>query len=276
MAAKQLVSTRVGSLAVQVTGQGPSTVLWPSLFVDERSWERVAADLAGDRRLVLITGPGHGESTDPGRPYTIEECAVAAATVLDTLGITDPVDWLGNAWGGHVGALFATRWPARCRSLVMIGTPVQALSTKERVRTIFLLLAYRLFGPAGFIQDGVTKVLLSARTRADDRVAVDLVKSCLANSDRTKLRNAVVSVSLHREDLTSLLPAIAVPTLFITGADHRGWTPQQARAASQLVPDGSSAVVADAAYLVPVEAPEETVRLIRQFWAAQVGRPKTA
>lgn len=276
MVAHQLVPTPVGSLAVQIIGQGPPTVLWSSLFVDERSWERVAADLAVDRRLVLITGPGHGESMDPGRTYTIEECAVAAATVLDTLGITDPVDWLGNAWGGHVGALFAARWPARCRSLVAMGTPVQALSAKERARTAFLLLAYRIFGPAGFIQEGVSKVLLSAQTREDNRGAVDLVKSCLANADRTMLRNAVVSVSLHREDLASLLPAIAVPTLFITGADHSGWTPQQALEASQLLPNGSCAVVADAAYLVPLEAPEDTVRLIRQFWAANVDRPQTA
>ncbi len=276
MVAHHLVPTPVGSLAVQVDGEGPPTVLWPSLFVDERSWQRVAAGLAVDHRLVLITGPGHGESTDPGRLYTNGECADAAVTVLDALGITDPVDWLGNAWGGHVGALFAARWPARCRSLVTMGTPLQALDTWERARTLFLLLAYRVFGPAAFIQAAVTKTLLSAQTRASDRGAVDLVRSCLANADRAELRNAVISVSLRREDLSSLLPDIAVPTLFITGRGHSGWTPQQAQAASELLPDGSWAVVSDAAYLVPLEAPEETVRLIRQFWATNLPAHKGA
>lgn len=271
-----MVHTPVGSLAVRVRGEGPPAVLWHSLFVDERSWERVSSELAVERRLVLITGPGHGASSDPGRRYTMEECADAARTVLDVLGISEPVDWVGNAWGGQVGAIFAATWPARCRSLVTVGTPVSALNARERARTIFLLLAYRLVGPAAFIQDGVADVLLSARTRAHDPAAVDMVKQCLANADRAALRNAVVSISLQREDLASLLPRIGAPTLFITGADHKGWTPQAARTASQLLPRGSSAVVADAAYLAPLEAPQETAQLIRQFWASHVTRAQTA
>ena len=56
------IPTRVGSLAVRVLGDGPRAVLWHSLFVDERSWQRVEDALARDRCLVIvITGPGHGE-----------------------------------------------------------------------------------------------------------------------------------------------------------------------------------------------------------------------
>ena len=28
----------------------------------------------------------------------------------------EPVDWVGNAWGGHVGIVFAATWPDRCRT----------------------------------------------------------------------------------------------------------------------------------------------------------------
>ena len=55
---RQRIPTRVGSLAVHVRGEGPPAVLWHSLFVDERSWERVEAGLDRERRLVIITGPG--------------------------------------------------------------------------------------------------------------------------------------------------------------------------------------------------------------------------
>jgi hypothetical protein len=47
---------------------------------------------------MLMTRPGHEASANPGRRYTMEECAAAAATVLDVLGINEPVDWVGNAW----------------------------------------------------------------------------------------------------------------------------------------------------------------------------------
>ncbi len=69
------VDTQVGPLAVRVLGQGPAAVLWHSLFVDDRSWARVENELATQRRLVIITGPGHGASGDPGRRYTLDDCA---------------------------------------------------------------------------------------------------------------------------------------------------------------------------------------------------------
>jgi hypothetical protein len=37
-------------------------------------------------------------------------------------------------------------------------------------------------------------------------------------------------------------------------------------AASKVLPHGSVAVVADAAYLVPFENPAATIQLVRQFW----------
>lgn len=270
MEERHMVDTEVGQLAVRVIGHGVPAVLWHSLFVDERSWQRLESQLAETRRLILVTGPGHGTSPDPGRRYTLEDCAAAARTVLNILDVNEPVDWVGNAWGGHVGVVFAAKWPSRCRTLVTLGAPIQALNRVERARTIALLLAYRLFGHAGFVEDGVVKVLLSPKTRTEDPAAVELVKDCLANADAAALRNAVNSISLRRADLTAYLPEVLAPTLFITGSDHKGWTPQQAAAASRLLPHGSSAVVTDAAYLTPLEAPGETANLVRQFWTAHV------
>ena len=264
---RRTVDTRLGPLAVRFHGDGPTAVLWHSLFVDDRSWERVEDELAKERRLVIITGPGHGASGDLGRTYTLDDCAEAAAAVLDSVGLSGPVDWVGNAWGGHVGLLFAARWPERCRTLVSLGAPLQALSRVERVRTISLLAAYRLLGPAGFIRNGVVAVLLSPATRAHDPAAIALVEGCIVNADRAGLRNAVVSISLERPDLTERLADVVTPTLFVTGSDHKGWSPEQATAASKLLPNGSVAIVADAAYLVPFERPSATVRLIRAFWA---------
>ncbi|MGI8828490.1 MAG: alpha/beta fold hydrolase [Candidatus Limnocylindria bacterium] len=260
------VETQVGQLAVRVLGQGPIAVLWHSLFVDERSWGRVENELATQRRLVMITGPGHGASGDPGRRYTLDDCAEAARAVLDTVGPDEPVDWLGNAWGGSVGLVFAARWPERCRTLVTLGTPVQSLTLVERFRTMSLLVAYRLLGPAGFIRKGTVDVMLSARTRTQDPAAVALLEDALIHADPAALSNAIVSISLRRSDLTQRLAEISVPTLFVTGSDHKGWTPQQAVAASQVLPHGSTAVVADASYLVPFENPAATIQLVRQFW----------
>ena len=265
---RQMVETRLGPLAVRVRSEGPVAVLWHSLFVDDSTWNRVEDDLARARRLVIITGPGHGASPDPGRRYNMDECAGAAADVLAALGIDEPVDWVGNAWGGHVGVVFTARWPERCRTLVTLGTPIQSYTMSERLPIWIVLPVVRVFGPVGFIGTGIRDALLSPTTRAQDPEAGALVLDCLRGMNRAALVNAVVSISLRRPDLTSRLGQIRCPTLFVTGSDHTGWTPEQAHAASRLLADSATEVIPNVAYLIPLEAPDRTVQLISDFWSA--------
>ena len=271
--ADRRIPTRVGSLAVRVRGEGPPTVLWHSLFVDARSWQRVEDELARDRRLVIITGPGHGASADPGHRYSLDDCAAAADEVLAALDVQEPVDWVGNAWGGHVGVVFAATRPERCRTLVTFGTPIEAYGGSERLLFRALLAVYRVVGMRGFLSSGIVDALLSPTTRANDPEAVALVLDCLRTMRRPALANAMISISLRRQDLTPRLAAVRCPTVFVTGSDHREWTPDQAEAKRRLLANGSVAVVPHTAYLTPLEAPAETVRIIRDLWRASRPSP---
>jgi pimeloyl-ACP methyl ester carboxylesterase len=179
------------------------------------------------------------------------------------------VDWVGNAWGGHVGVVFAARWPERCRTLVTLGTPIQSYTMSERPRIWIVRPAVRVLGPVGFIGTGIRDALLSPTTRAQDPEADALVLDCLRGMNRAAMVNAVVSISLRRPDLTPRLAQIRCPTLFVTGCDHIGWTPEQAHAASRLLADGATEVIPNKAYLIPLEAPDRTVLLISDFWASQ-------
>ena len=270
MAEGRRIPTRVGHLAVRVVGQGRPAVLWHSLFVDDRSWQRVEQELAEDRRLVIITGPGHGSSTDPGRRYSLDDCAAAAGEVLAALDIREPVDWVGNAWGGHVGIVFASTWPDRCRTLVTLGTPVQAYGRPERLLFRSLLAVYSVVGMVSYLSSGIRDALLSPTTRAKNPEAVAVVLDSLRTMRRRNLANAMVSISLQRPDLTPRLGAIRCPTVFVTGSDHPEWTADQAEAGSRLLLAGTAVVVPDTAYLTPLEAPEETIRIVRGCWATSV------
>ena len=266
-----VIATRVGPLHVRQVGSGPPAVLWHSLFVDSASWRAAEPSLSADRRLILIDGPGHGASGDSGKPYTMRDCAEAALGVLNALGVTEPVDWVGNAWGGHVGITLAAAHPERLRSLIAIGAPVAAYTRAGERQTRLLLAVYRLLGPVGFIRNAIAEALLSPATHARNPQAVDYVRAQIGGADRRRLRNAVESISLGREDLTGLLPGLRVPTLFVTGADHTGFTPAQVQESINLVPCGQLAIVPDAAYLAPLEQPDETARVVRTFWAATRG-----
>lgn len=268
MGEQHQIPTRVGTLTVRERGEGPPAVLWHSLFVDERSWQRVEVELARDRRLVIITGPGHGASADPGHRYSLDDCAAAAGEVLAALDIREPVDWVGNAWGGHVGVVFAASRPERCRTLATFGTPIQAYGRSEQISFRVLLAAYRVVGMVDYLSNGICNALLSPRTRSNDPEAVALVLDCLRTMQRRALANAMMSISLGRPDLTTRLASIRCPTVFATGSHHSEWTAEQAEAKSRLLAAGSVAVIPDTAYLIPLEAPLETIRIVRDLWGA--------
>ena len=69
----------------------------------------------------------------------------------------EPVDWLGNAWGGHVGVVFAATWPERCRTLATFGTPIQAYGPRERASFRVMLAAYRVVGMVDVLSRGISR-----------------------------------------------------------------------------------------------------------------------
>ena len=129
-----LVSTDLGRLHVQRTGSGPPVVLWHSLFVDSRSWGPLIDGLGRQRTVYAIDGPSHGKSDSVARDFTFEEVVASAEQALDRLGLSEPVDWVGNAWGGHVGIRLATG--QRLRTLTTIGTPIQGFTVGEKIAAV--------------------------------------------------------------------------------------------------------------------------------------------
>jgi pimeloyl-ACP methyl ester carboxylesterase len=264
-----LLPTRLGRLSVETLGSGPPTVLWHSLFVDSTTWQRLREPLAANRQLVLIDGPSHGGSERVGRLFDLLECAAAAGEVLDQLGVHEPIDWLGNAWGGHVGVLFARAYPERCRTLATIGSPVHPLSRSARLTTGLLVGLYGAVGPIGPLVKTVTDALLGPGSSASDPDAAGVVGHAFQRADRRGMYLAMRSAMLNRRDLTPLLPAIATPSLIVAGAEDRLWTPGQARAAAARLPRGRCEVVPGAGHVAPLfQSVPRLVSLLTGFWAS--------
>jgi pimeloyl-ACP methyl ester carboxylesterase len=274
------VPTRLGPLHVQTLGSGPPAVLWHSLFVDSTTWVRVRQPLAAERRLVLIDGPAHGHNPPVARRFTLGDCAGAAADVLDRLGIGEPADWLGNAWGGHVGIVFAAAYPGRCRTLTAIGAPVHALTPPERRRIALLASLYRICGPVRPLVNPLVDALLGPRARTGDPEGAAIVAGAFRRAGRPGMYAAIWWLSLGRPDLTPVLDTIGTPTLLTTGAHDPMWTSSNARAAADHLTQGALVILPGAGHIGPLlQAPSDVTELITRFWrhpAAQVAHHRGA
>ena len=259
-------ATRLGPLRVQTAGSGLPAVLWHSLFVDSTTWNLLVAPLAAERRLVLIDGPNHGGSPPVRHRFTLDDCTGAAADVLDHLGIAEPVDWLGNAWGGHVGILFAAAHPDRCRSLIALGAPVQPLSDADRRRIRLLAMLYRIAGPRPVVNP-LVDALLGPKARAEDPQGAAIVAGAFRRAERRGMSDAIRWLSLRRRDLTPALDRSGTPTLLSTGPDDPMWTTAAARAAAAHLRNGALVILPGSGHIGPLlQAAPAVATLVTAFW----------
>jgi pimeloyl-ACP methyl ester carboxylesterase len=257
------IETSLGTLAVEATGHGPPLVFWHSLFVDRRSWNAQRDFLADRFRVVLIDGPGHGESSHPDRTYTLEDCAEAALAVLDRLDIAS-APFVGCAWGGHVGVTLAARHPERISRLIVLGSPMQPLVGLERVRAAVLTVAFRFVGATPFLVEQAVRALVAEHA---PRGARAYVEGCLKSADGRGLFLAMRSIMLGRPSLVGLLPTIrqaGIPCLFATGDQDLLWPPALAAEHAKLA-GAELRTFTGVAHLPSVEAPDEVNALLSEW-----------
>lgn len=257
------IDTDLGELATYELGTGPTVFLWPSLYADHQSLLPLVTDLARTRRCILVDGFGHGKSSVARRRYTLRECAAAAFRVLDVLE-ADRVDWIGNAWGGHVGAYAAIDAPARLRSLTMIGSPMEPLPAGMRLKSRSGLLLLAL-GARDLVGKLVAKAMVAPSSPSAHQ---DYIRQCIRDAPKGGISQAVHSISLARADFRPELPRITVPTLFVAGGDDPMWSTELARDQAARIPNVRFEIVPHAGHLVPLERPRETFALVTSFLSA--------
>jgi pimeloyl-ACP methyl ester carboxylesterase len=258
------VPTRLGRLHVRTVGDGAPTVLWSSMFVDSHTWDPMVRLLPPGRRYLLVDPPGLGRSEPLGRPSDIDGAADAATDLLGELGIDDPVDWIGNAFGGHVGLKLGTR-AGVLRSLVAVSSPTEPLPAELRRQINVLMPVLRTVGPVGPVRSAVVAAMLTDASAADPEIRRIVLES-LSRPSRRSMALAIRSFILNRVDVSSELADLTVPSLFVASDDRGDWSPEDAAAAAARAPGAELVTVAGARTLVPLEQPESLASHVRRFW----------
>jgi pimeloyl-ACP methyl ester carboxylesterase len=264
-----LVPTKIGRLNVTDAGNGPATVFWHSLFVDQSSWRLVFEALGGRRRIIAIDAPNHGRSEPVEHDFTIGDCAVAACTVLDHLNIVGPVDWVGNALGGHVGITLAATKPERVKSLVTIGTPIESFGLVQKWTQILpLVQLYRAFGPNA-VDQILTKALLGTDSEAAQPEVARLTMDAFRNADRQAMLRAMRCLMLRRHSVRDYIIRVKAPTLFLVPqGGQEGWTPSKSAEAARAMENATSETLPGTGHIAPLlVASALLAERLEKFWA---------
>ena len=110
-------------LNVSVEGRdgGPTLMLSNSLGCNLQMWEPQMKALTQVFRVIRYDRRGHGKSSVPPGPYSMERFGRDVLAILDDLNI-EKVHWCGLSMGGMVGQWLGANAPERFGKIILANT----------------------------------------------------------------------------------------------------------------------------------------------------------
>lgn len=238
-----------------VTGHRGSVILLVHGWAcDQRVWWKNVSDLSRDHRVIAIDLPGHGQSAEPARSYSMDLFADAIAAVLDAEHVSSAI-LLAHSNGVPVARQFYRRHRSRVAKLVLIDGPLQSMIPTEEAAGIRKLFERDDFVATvrQFVMSMPAPNLLEA-----DRARIAEVAS--AQPQHAVLGGLVAATdpTIWRDD------SIEIPVLMIN-ARQPAWSAAYEEYVRELVPDLDYRLVNDVGHFIMVEQPERLLEWVTEF-----------
>lgn len=241
-----------GRLVYDDDGVGPAVLFSHSWFCDGRQWPQAPAVVRAGYRVLNLDNRGHGRSGPHRERYTVWDMADDLVAVLDEAGESAAV-LVGLSVGGFAALRAALRHPARVRALVLADSAAGPQSWRGRAKAralapIFLTPARRVVMPT------LLRTLFGPTAR---RTRPDLIaewRDRFAGQDPASMVTALDAI-VGRDDVTSELGRISVPTLVIVGEEEREPGVPASAALAARIPGAQLAVLPMTGHLSALESP---------------------
>lgn len=247
----------------EIAGTGPWVTFSHALSSDLSIWD-AQVDALQDRYTVLrYDTRGHGTSSAPAAPYSLELLADDVLALWDALGVGES-HYVGISMGGMIGQVLALRAPQRVKSLALADTTSRygadaAPLWIERIRVV----------SAQGMEPMVDATLARWFTEGFRQARPEAVARIAALIRATPVAGYVGCChALPRIDVTAQLSSLRCPALVIVGEQDQGTPPAMARAIADAIP-GARLEVIPGAHLTNVEQAERFNRLLAGFLDSQ-------
>jgi 3-oxoadipate enol-lactonase len=235
----------------------PVLVLSNSLGTNFSMWDAQASAFSKHFRVLRYDTRGHGLSSVPPGPYSLEQLARDVLELLDDLGIAQ-VSFCGLSLGGMTGLWLARHAPNRMSKLVACSTAAK-LGTPEVWNA--RLDAVRRDGMKAIIP-GVLERWFTPAFRLSSPEAVEITRRMLENAPVEGY--AACCAAVRDMDLREDLAAIHVPTLVATAKDDPVTTPADGHFLTEQIP-GARYKEFPGAHLFNLESATEVTAEVLRF-----------
>lgn len=242
---------------------GDTVVFLHGLGTTRTGWDPQLAALCEQRRCIAWDMPGYGASPSPPRPLDFAGIADSLVGLLDTLG-TDAAHLVGLSFGGMHALHTAVRHPGRVRSLTLVDTSPAFGLDGATGRDEWVDARLAALDGGATVADIAPAVMRAIGAPGFAGPGYEAAVSSMRRISEAGLRAAVHLLPDHdvRDDLAS----IEVPTLVVVGELDQETPPAYSAALAAAIPDvRGHEIVAGAAHLTPLEAPETFNAILGEF-----------
>ncbi len=235
---------------------GPPVVFANSLGTDYRLWDQVVSRLPQGLRIIRYDKRGHGLSSCPPPPYSLDSLVTDAERLLDHIGIRDCL-FVGLSIGGMIAQALAAKRLDLIRAMVISNTGVKIGTPdiwQDRIDAVQQ-------GGIEEIADGVMERWFSREFRA--------------SPDLAAWRNMLVrqpvdgyvgcSAAIQGTDLYTSTSGLTLPTLAIAGSVDGSTPADLVRETAALVKGSRFHLIRGAGHLPCVEQPAAFARVLSDF-----------
>jgi 3-oxoadipate enol-lactonase len=225
-------------------GDAPWIVLSNSLASDHTMWDPQIPLLTSRYRVLRYDTRGHGRSDAPEGPYSLAMLIDDVLALMDHHGIAKAT-FMGLSLGGMIGLGLAIDHPDRLEKLVCCDARADAPEAYVKSWDERLALVGR-DGLQAILQGTVERWLVPPFRAAHPEVVAKVERMIL----ETPLAGYQgCAEALKRLDYLKDLGRIALPTLFVVGAQDLGAPPDVMRRMAETVPGAKLITIPDAAHL---------------------------
>lgn len=263
---------------VQVFGNGGRPMLFAHGFgCDQSMWRFIAPEFEKDHRVILMDYVGCGKSDvkayDAARYSTLAGYAADLVEVCEALELTEVI-LVGHSVSSMIGVLAANQQPGRFSHLIMLGPSPCYMNDgdyiggfeREDIASLLDTMERNFLGWAQFLAP------LAMKNSTRPELARELQESiCSTDPDIMRRFAEATFLSDHRADLSR----VSVPSLILQCAEDTIAPLCVGEYLHKHLPGSTLRVMETTGHCPHMSHPEETIRQIREYLAADTSAPPT-